>query len=184
MRDASPWDVLKISQYSQICLGLNFKFPSGKIWKLFHYPEYHFKPDKYQLKDWIQNNAGTRAGSEVKSVQNFTPPRMNTARGGGSAGMQKPAWGSCLCQSKGPRLLLLQEGCARAFSPLTAPFPLAVAVAGLWQRQSRQLPQQLRTLSMSRAGSANPIPFISGIESYTIPGARPIQCFESALGRK
>lgn len=70
----------------------------------------------------------------------------------------------------------------RVFSLLTAPFPLAVAVAGLWQRQSRQLPQQLHTLSMSRAGSANPISFISGLESYTIPGTRPILCFESALG--
>lgn len=78
----------------------------------------------------------------------------------------------------------LKEGWARVFILLRASFPLAVAVAGLWQKQSRQLPQQMHTLSMSKAGSANPIPFISGLETSTIPGTRPILCFESALGKK
>lgn len=78
----------------------------------------------------------------------------------------------------------LQGRWARVFSLLRASFPLAVSVAGLWMRQSRQLPHQLHTLSMSKAGSANPIPFISGLEICTIPGTRPILCFESALGEK
>lgn len=78
----------------------------------------------------------------------------------------------------------LKEGWARVFILLRASFPLAVAVAGLWQKQSRQLPQQMHTLSMSKAGSANPIPFTSGLETSTIPSTRPILCFESALGKK
>lgn len=75
--DGSPWDLLKTSQYFQTCLGLNFGLANGKSWKLFHYPKCHFKPDEYQWKSWIQNNAGTRAGSEVKKTQNFTPPWMS-----------------------------------------------------------------------------------------------------------
>lgn len=70
------------------------------------------------------------------------------------------------------------------FSLLPAAFPLAIAVAGFWQKHSRQMLLQLHTLSTSRAGSANPIVFISELETYSIPGTRPILCFQCALGIK
>lgn len=101
------------------------------------------------------------------------------------AGLWRSRCGAPACaRTKGHDHCFFQEGWAGVFSLLRASFPLAVAVAGLWQRQSRQLPQQLHTLSMSKAGSANPIPFISGLETCTTSGARPILCFESALGKK
>lgn len=70
------------------------------------------------------------------------------------------------------------------FSLLPAAFSLAIAVAGFWQRQIRHMLLQLHTLSMSRAGSANPILFILELETYSIPGTRSILCLECALGRK
>lgn len=101
------------------------------------------------------------------------------------AGLWRSRCGAPACaRTGGHDHCCLQEGWARAFSQLRASFPLAIAGAGLWQRQSRELPQQLHTLSMAKAISANPIPFISWLETCTLPYARPILCFESALGKK
>lgn len=113
-----PEGVLKPSQYSQICSVLYFKIVNGKISKLFHYPGYQFKPDKYQWNIWIQNNAGNRADPEVKKMQNFTTLWVSAVEGDGRAvlrAVEKQMWCSCLCQDKGPWPLLLARRVSKSF---------------------------------------------------------------------
>lgn len=137
----------------------------------------------------VNETSESRKMQETELTQRQRKCRISLPRGWLLSRKVAELWrsrrGAPACaRTKGHDHCFFQEGWARVFSLLRASFPLAVAVAGLWQRQSRQLPQQLHTLSMFKAGSANPIPFISGLETCSIPGARPILGFESALGEK